>query len=100
MIASNDNRRLDLPTPHIVVYCQTKFGPLAVSQPANARRQALEMNSLLGQFHPARQNRVVRKHFQCQTIGGVDVVRRAGERGPAKRSASLTEQRTNVFWNE
>ena len=74
--------------------------PLAVAQPADARRQPLELDLLLRQAHPARQMLVLGEEFQDRCVGGVDVLGIAGERHPAERSLALAEERADVGRHE
>ena len=64
MIAPHHDGRFDLALLHQIVDGHAEAGALAVSQPADARRQPLEFNALARQVYPALENLIVRKHFQ------------------------------------
>ena len=100
MIAANHDRRLELAAAHQAVHRQAKLGPLAVAQPADARRQALEADAPAGQRQPAGQRLIVREEFGGQAVGAVNVLRIAGERHPTKGTAAFAEQRSNVLGHE
>ena len=50
-------------------------GPLAVAQPADPRRQALERNALAGHRQPALEIRLVGEQLEQRPVGPVDVLR-------------------------
>ena len=100
MIATDDDRRFDFAAPHQFVHGDAKLGALAITEPADARRQSLEMNSLFRQLHPARQNFVFRKKLERERVGARDVLRIAAERNPAERTFSFAKERADVFRNE
>src|SRR5712692_5203141 len=100
MVAADDNRRLQLAPGHQLVERQAEFRPLAVAQPANARRETLEAHALLRQADPAVEDRVVREELQHQFVGAIDVRRLTRERHPAERPAALAEKRPDVRWHE
>src|ERR1700683_2492448 len=49
MIAANHDRRFDLPLLHQIVYREAELRALAVSQPADTRRQSLKLDALARQ---------------------------------------------------
>ena len=100
MIAPHHDGRFDFAALYQVVDGHTEAGALAVSQPADARRQSLELDAFARQVYPALENLIVRKHFQHQIVGHGNVRRVAGERHPAKRPAAFAKQRTNVGGHE
>ena len=67
--------------------------PLAVAEPADPRRQALERDALLGHRDPAVEPGVVGEELQDRAVGPGDVGRVAGQRDPAERPAALAELR-------
>ena len=73
MIASDHDGRLDAAVRHQFVNLESEPGPLAVSEPADARRQSLEMYPLLSQADPARQAGIFRKQAQDQFVGRGDI---------------------------
>ena len=73
MVASHDYRCLQLAFLDHVVHRQAKLRTLAVSEPANARGQALKFDPLAREINPAAKNAVVRKKLQHQVVGGVNI---------------------------
>ena len=69
------------------------LGPLAVAEPADPGRQALERHPRLGHLDPAPEPGVVREQVEDRLVGAPDVGRVARQRGPAERAASLAELR-------
>src|SRR5260370_36291154 len=100
MITSNDNRRFDFAAFDEFVDCDAELCTLSITEPADARGQPLELNSLFREFHPARESLIFRKQVECEPIGARDVVGVAAQCNPAERAASFTKERPNVFWNE
>ena len=58
MITADHDRRFDFTPFHEFAYGNAKLSALAVTEPANPRRQPLILNSLLSELHPARQRLV------------------------------------------
>ena len=58
------------------------------------------MDLFSGKADPARQRFLLRKGLKDCFIGPVDVFRVAREGRPAKRAATLTEERANVLGDE
>ena len=73
---------------------------LAVAEPADPGRQPLERDLVLGGADPALQVVVLREQLEDGAVGGGDVLRVAGERGPAERALALAEQRPDVGGHE
>ena len=67
--------------------------PLAVAEPADPGRQALERDARLGHRDPAAQAGVVGEELEDGAVGPQDVGRIAGQRDPAERAAALAELR-------
>ena len=59
MVAADHDRRATSPVRDQLVEAQPEPAALAVAQPADPRRQALEGDPLAGQVDPARQRRVL-----------------------------------------
>ena len=96
MISANDDGRLDLSVGNQLVDGQAKFGALAVAQPADARRKALEADALAGQINPARQLAIFRKEFEDEIVGDGDVLGIARQGRPAEGTFALAKQGTNI----
>src|SRR5438270_913331 len=97
MIATDDDRSLQLTAFDHVVELQSQFRSLAVAEPADARGQSLELDLLPREINPAIERDIVGKRLADSLIGAVDVLGIAAERHPAKRAASLAELRPNVL---
>ena len=100
MVASDNNGCLDRAFFHQVIDGQPKLGALAISEPADACRQALKLDALARQFNPASQAAILREKFEHQIVGDSDIRSLARKRNPPKRPASLAKKRTNIFRNE
>ena len=85
--------RADLARPDQLVEREAGLRPLAVAEPADPGRQALERDARLGHLDPAAQARVVREQLEDRAVRAEDVRRVAAERRPAERPAALAELR-------
>ena len=74
--------------------------PLAQSQPADARRQALERDARACHVEPPVQMRVVGEQFLDLAVGLIDVFRITRQRHPAKRPLAFAEERPDVSGDE
>ena len=74
--------------------------PLAVAEPADPRRQALERDARLGHRDPAAQTGVVGEQLEDGPIGPGDVGRVARQRRPAERATALAELRPDERGHE
>src|SRR2546429_482615 len=61
MIASDHDRCFDFSALDEFIHGHAEFGAFAVTEPANSRRQTLEMDPLPGELHPARERLIFRK---------------------------------------
>src|SRR5438552_2249065 len=100
MIAADDDGRFDLATLNQIIHGDAKLSAIAIAQPANARRQTLEMDSLLCQFQPARKSLVLWKKFERKLISPRDVGWIAAQRDPSKRTFSFAEERAAILQHE
>ena len=73
---------------------------LAVSEPADPRRQPLERHPLTGQLDPAVQALVVGELFQGGAVGGGDIGRVTRESHPPERAPAFAELRADVGGQE
>src|SRR5205809_450097 len=80
---------LPIPTP-------PPWSTLAVPEPADARRKALERDPTRSEGQPADQRRVVREELEEHPVDGGDVARIARECGPPERPDTAAEQRPNI----
>src|SRR5712691_10031654 len=65
----------DLAPRHKIVDALAELGPLAVAQPADARRQALVRHALARETDPARERAVFGKELEHEAIRPGDVRR-------------------------
>src|ERR1700733_2049838 len=96
MIAADDDGSFQFAARDEIIYGETKFIAFTVTEPADTRGQTLKLHALLRELDPARERFVMRKHFQDELIGAMNVGRLAGKSGPAEGAASLAKKRTNV----
>src|ERR1700752_871859 len=100
MIPTDCNRRFQIPSLDEIVDRLPHLSPFAVTKPANARRQSLEMHAIARQTQPTIQRAIVRKHLECQIVRFANVFRISRKRHPSKRSFAFAEKRSNVFGNK
>src|SRR4029077_17713452 len=96
MIAPHYHGSFHFPTRDKFIQRKPKFVAFTVTQPANSRRQPLKLHALLGQFDPAHQVLVVRKHFEDELVRPRDVGGLARKRRPAEWSFAFTKKRTDI----
>src|SRR6202040_2981928 len=73
---------------------------LTQTDPADARRQTLEMNLRARHVEPVMQMRIVGDQLFDFCVGLVDVFGISGERDPAERTDTAAEQRANICRHE
>ena len=100
MVAPDHDGRFDFAALHQLVHCDAELCALAITEPANPRRQSLKVNSFSCELHPARERLVSRKQFEREPVGARDIFGIAAQRDPSKWPATFTKQRTNVFGNK
>src|SRR5690606_27180158 len=100
MIATDHDRRRELPGANHLVEGEPRPVTLAEPEPADARRQALERDSLARHVQPAMHVRMAREQLLDLGVRLVDVLRIAGQGDPAERSFAQAEQRPDVRWHE
>ena len=96
MITPDDDRSLQLTRSNHLVEAQPKTVPFAVTEPADARWQALESDAFASQLDPTVETLVVRELFKHRLVSGRDIGWVPRQRNPAERSEALAEQRANV----
>ena len=96
MVAADNDRCRDLALLDQVVEHRSGLVSFAIAEPADAGRQALKRNPLLGQFDPAVQVLVLREELENRLIGAIDIFRVTRKRYPPKRTFALAEQRANI----
>ena len=100
MVAAKDHRRLQLPGLDHAVDENAQAVPLAVTEPADAGRQALEVDLLPGQGDPAGERGVVLELAQDDVVDPGDVGRVSGQGCPPERAAADAEQRPDEGGDE
>src|SRR6201987_2133073 len=79
-----------------IIQSHSELVALAIAQPADSRRKSLKFHPFLRQLDPARENFIVRKHFEYQLIRAMDIRSLPRKRYPAKRPSSLAEKRAYI----
>src|SRR5215217_950843 len=100
MIAPDRDRRLEIAPLYEIVDRLAPLSPFTITEPANAGRQSLEVNTVTSQSQPAIQRAIVRKHLEGEIVSLANVVGIARQRHPAKWSLAFTEERSNVLWHK
>ncbi len=96
VVAPDHDRRRQLTRAHHLVEAQAEPLPLAVAEPADPRREALEGDPLTGQADPPGQPGVVGELLEHGPVGRGDVGRIARQGHPAEGTLALAEQRSDV----
>src|SRR5207244_5074329 len=100
VIATDDDGSFHLALPHQFVHGDAKLGALAITKPADARRQSLKMNALFRQLHPARQNCILREKLEGERVGPRDVIWVSAKCNPAEWPFSFAKERADIFRNK
>jgi len=100
VIATDDQRRLHLAGANQLVERQADLGAIAVAEPADARRQPLELDALAGELEPAAEIGVVRHDLEHGGIGDGDVLGIARKSDPAEGPLPFAEERPQVERHE
>src|SRR5581483_2882111 len=95
MIASNHDGRLDFPFFYELVHGESELRALAITEPADARGEALEFNALARQVDPALQNLIIWEELEHQVIRDRNVRRLTRQRHPTERPAPFAKQRAD-----
>src|SRR5258708_35740970 len=74
--------------------------PLAEAEPADARRQSLELDLLRRQVEPSLEILVLREQSADLGIGACYVLGITGQRHPAERAFADAEERTHISGHE
>lgn len=100
MVAADHDRGLEGAVGDHLVEALARPVAFAVAEPADAGRQALEVDAFTGQLDPAGQRLVLREEVEDGAVGAVDVAWVAGQRRPAEGAPALAEQRADVGGDE
>ena len=88
------------PDPDELVDRQTCSRPVAETEPADPRRQPLELDPVGCELEPALEDCVVGKEATQHLVDRRDVGRVAGQDRPPKRPDSATEERADIGRDE
>src|SRR4029453_18741252 len=83
-----------------IIEGQPRLVPLAVAQPADSSRQALEADLVLSATQPLLQPVIFREELHDGSIGDRNVAWVTGKRPPAQRALARPEQRPDIGWHE
>src|SRR5215470_15484231 len=100
MVAADDDRRLELAPRHHLVEGEPDLGAVAEAEPADPRRQALELDALPRHVEPGMEMAVAGEQLLHLGIGAVDVLGIARERAPAEGADAAAEERADIGGNE
>ena len=100
VVAADHDRSRQLARGDHLVELQSREVALLVAEPADARREALEVDRVAGLVEPAHQPRIVGEQRLDGLVGLADVLGVSRECDPAERSAPLGELRADVGGNE
>ena len=96
MVATDHDGSRDAPGAHELVDREPCLGAVAVAEPADASRQALERNLLGCHREPPLQQDVVGEQPLQLAVDHLDVGRVTGEHGPPERPDPATEERPDI----
>src|SRR3546814_8643811 len=86
MVAADHDRAFQLAAFYHLVEGEAEPVALAEADPADARRQALELDARARHVEPGMQMRIVGDQLLHLGVGLVDVLRVAGQSHPAERT--------------
>ena len=100
MVAADDDGPGEFSGRYHLVEHQAGAVAVAEADPANAGGQALEGDPLARHVQPAVQAGVVGEQRLHRRIGLADIVRIAGQGGPAERADAAAEEGTDIGGDE
>src|SRR3546814_17102812 len=100
MVAADNDRAFHLAAFYNLVEGEAEPVGLAEADPADARRQALELDARARHDEPGMQMRIVGDQLLHLGVGLVDVLRVAGQSHPAERAVAAAEQRPDTGRHE
>src|ERR1041385_1594813 len=77
-----------------------KPGSLAISKPADARRQTLEMDLVTRKTNPPVENFIFGKQFEYDLVRDFDITRVSRQCDPPERPAPFGKHGADIRWNE
>src|SRR5260370_16643572 len=96
MVSADDDRRLDGAISDELVEAQAGARAFAVAEPADARRQTLELHFLARRGDPAHQRGVIGELLHHAAVGAGNVLAVAPEPHPSERALAFAEQGPDV----
>ena len=99
VVAREGDRAGDAAARDRVVDEQAELAPVAVAEPADARRQPGELNGLARRGDPVG-DRLALEVLEDELVDLVDVLRVARDRKPAERADALAEERPDIALGE
>src|SRR5260370_40976708 len=100
MVSADDDRRLDGAIADELVEAQAGARTFAVAEPADARRQALDLLFLARRGDPAHQGGVGGELLEHGAVGDSDVLGVTRERHPSERALAFAEKGPDVCRDE
>ena len=100
VVAADHDRGLQRAVGHHLVEPLARLVPLAVAEPADTCREALERDLLARQAHPPAEHVVVGEQLEDGLVGLGDVGCVTREGHPPERPLALAEQLTDVLRHE
>ena len=100
MVAPDHDRRRHRAAADELVDREPCSGAVAVAEPADPRRQALECDPLGGELEPPLEEGIVGEEPPQLLVDDRDVGRVAGERSPAERPDPAAEERPDIGRDE
>ena len=90
----------DTPVADELVDREAGLRAVAVAEPADARRQALEGDALGGELEPALEEEVVREEAPQRPVDRCDVLRIPRQHRPAEGPDASAEERSDIGRDE
>src|SRR3979411_1791714 len=100
MIATDGDGRFEIAAPHEFVYRFAHLRAFAVTQPADARRQSLKLNTVARETKPAIQSPIVGAKFKGEIVSLVNIRRVTRQRDPTKRTFAFAKKRPDILGYE
>jgi hypothetical protein len=100
VIAADHDRSFQLAGCDHLIQHQSRLRTFAVTEPADARRQALKLDLLLGHRQPSREMIVVGEKIHDRFVGFVDVFLVTRQSDPAERALAFAKERADISRNK
>src|SRR3990172_10559745 len=100
MVSADHDRRHKLPAGNHSIERKSGTSALTIAEPANACRQSLKLHVAAGELEPTPKVFIFREELHYGLVRAVDVFGLSGQRHPAERSFTHTEERADVGRHE